>query len=387
MNLEKKYLIITHTYTTGPSQELRDYFIKNKATFAFLENPFSYNKNEKRSKITFYQKGKLVNSYQGISFKGSEVLYFFKDFFTTLILTIRLRKKFDVCIAADPLNTIAGWVLKKMRFFKKLIFWTIDYTPKRFDNIFLNKIYHSLDRFCCYHGDLLWNSSGRMKRARKENGVDLGKCPKEVIIVDGCHFDDIGRLSDKIINRFRLVFMGHLIPNKGVDLILLSLPEVVKKYPKLSLTIIGTGPEEKKLKRMIKNLGIEKKVTFTGYVKEYKDVEKMIARCGIAVAPYVPDPNSFTFFSDVGKVKIYLACGLPVLITDVPEIAKDIEKNKAGLIFEYNKDSLTETIKKLISNKDFYFEARKSAVNMAKNLSWDNVFRKVLTKSNKDLWN
>ena len=387
MIFNKKYLIITHTYTTGPSQELRDYFIKNKVTFAFLENPFFYNKNQKRSKVSFYQNGKFIKSFGGISLKGPEIFYFLKDFFEILTLTIKLGKKFDICISVDPLNTLSAWFLKKIGFFKKLVFWTIDYTPKRFDNNLLNNIYHSLDRFCCYHSDLLWNSSGRMKRARKENGVDLKKCSKEVIIVDGCHFDDIGRLPDKIINRFRLVFMGHLIPNKGVDLIFLSLPEIVKKYPKSSLTIIGTGPEEKKLKKMVKDLGIEKKVTFTGYVKEYKYVERMIARCGIAVAPYVPDPNSFTFFSDVGKVKIYLACGLPVLITDVPEIAKDIEKNKAGLIFEYNKDSLSKAIKKLVSSQDFYFEARKNAANMAKNLSWDNVFRKVLTKSNKYLWN
>ena len=383
----KKYLLISHTYTTGPSQELRNFFIKNRVSFAFVENPFSYNQNQKRSKISYYEKGKLVLSYQGVKINGSEVLYFIKDFFETLILTIKIKRRFDICITANPLNTTAAWFLKKFGLIKKIVFWTIDYTPQRLEEKLLNNLYHSMDRFCCYHSDFLWNSSGRMRKARQKNGVDLKRCARETVVVDGCHFNDIKRFPDEKINRYKLVFMGHLIPNKGVDLILKALPEVVKNYPKVSLKIIGTGPEENNLKKLAKELKVDKRITFTGYIKDYKVVEKMIASCGIAIAPYVPDPNSFTFFSDVGKVKIYLACGLPVLITDVPEIAKEIAKNKAGLIFDYQPRSLVTKMGKLLSSSSFYSHCRKNAIQMAQNLDWDNVFNQVLKTTDKNLWN
>ena len=220
-----------------------------------------------------------------------------------------------------------------------------------------------------------------MKEARKNNGVDIKKCAREIIVCDGCHFNDIKRLPDGEINRFKLVFMGHLVKGKGVDLIVNAMPELIKKYPNISLTIIGTGPEEENLKNLIRKLNIGNKVVFTGFMKEHKDLEKIITSCGIAIAPYLPDPNSYTFFSDVGKAKVYLACGLPVLITDVPEIAKDIQDEKVGLIFDYNKESLIEKIRILLESEKEYFNYRHSAIKMAEKLDWDYVFDDVISKT------
>jgi glycosyltransferase involved in cell wall biosynthesis len=376
-----KFLLITHTFTTGPTQELRDYFINNKVTFSFIENPFSFNKNQNRPQITYFKAGEKRKQFSGFASKGPNVLYFIKDFFYTIYFVVKTGEKYDVCIAADNLNTFSAWFLKKIGYIGKLIYWTIDYTPRRFENNILNKIYHWMDRFCCYHSDLIWNSSKRMMDARKNNGVDIKKCANEVIVVDGCHFDDITRIPDDKVNKFKLVFMGHLIKGKGVDFILNAIPELAKKYPDVSLTIVGTGTEEETLKNLAKDLNIEKNVSFTGFVKEHTDLEKIVASCGIALAPYVPDPNSFTFFSDVGKVKIYIASGLPVLITDVPEIARDIQDKKAGLIFDYNRESFIEKIGILLDSDAEYYKYRHNAIEFARSLDWKNVFGSVINET------
>ncbi len=381
INISKKMLIITHTFATGPTQELRDYLIKNEVSFSFIEHPFSYNKNQKQSQITYFKKGKETKCYKGDALKGPEILHYITDFIHTIYFAIRMGQKYDYCIAADNLNALAAWFLQKLGYVAKVIYWTIDYSPKRFDNSLLNNIYHAIDRFCCYHADILWNSSGRMREVRGKNGVDVERCAKEILVYDGCHFTAITRYPDSDINRLKLVFMGRLEKGKGVDLIIEAMPELLKKYPGISLTIIGTGPEEETLINLIAKLAIEEKVLFTGFIKEHKDLERIIASCGIAVAPYLPDPNSYTFFSEVGKVKIYLACGLPVLITDVPEFAKTIEEQGAGRVFEYNKESFLRNAGILLSNETEYFKCRHSAIELARKFEWDTIFECAINET------
>lgn len=378
---DMRFLLITHTFATGPSQELRDYFVQKKVTFTFVEHPFSFNCASKHSRITFFKNGKETQTSNGVDFSSSDLFHFIKDFLYTLYFVIRSRERYDVCIAVDNLNVIASFFLKKLGFFKKLVYWTIDYTPKRFENNLLNTIYHSVDRFCCYHSDLLWNSSKRMNYARRQNGVNMAKCAPEIIVPDGCHFDEIERISDDKVDRFKLVFMGHLAKNKGVYLIISSLPDLLQDYPQITLTIIGTGPEEDGLKNLAQKLNLHDKVFFTGYITDHKKVEQTIASCGIGLSPYVPDPNSCTFFSDVGKVKVYLACGLPVLITNVPEIAVDLQRNAAGVIFDYNKQSFVNQIKILLENEGKYFQYRHNAICFIENLSWDNVLNRVIAQT------
>ncbi|MDR0373373.1 MAG: glycosyltransferase [Nitrososphaerota archaeon] len=376
-----RFLLITHTFATGPPQELRDFFIKNDISFSFLEHPFSYNHQDKHSKVTLFESGKKVKTIMGPNYGGGDLLHFLLDFLLTFYFVIRSHKRYDVCIAADNLNAAASVFLKKLGFIRNLIYWTIDYTPNRFGNALLNAVFYNLDTFSCTQSDLLWNSSKRMNPARAKRGVAISNCAPEVIVPDGCHFEEIKRLDSSAVNRFKLVFMGHLVKNKGVDLLITALPDLLQMFPQVSLTIIGTGPEESNLKRVASSLNLDDKVFFTGYIKNHKQLEQTIAGCGVGLSPYVPDPNSYTFFSDVGKVKVYLACGLPVLITEVPEIATEIQNNGAGLIFKYDVQSFMAKVKLLIEDEVRYMEYRRNALYFVENLSWNNVFNEVLNQS------
>jgi anaerobic magnesium-protoporphyrin IX monomethyl ester cyclase len=375
------FLIITHTLATGPSQELRGFFASNKENFAFIEHPFSVNKIDKRSKVTLYEKGEIKSVRRGAKIKGLEIFYFIRDFFYTIYFVATSGKKFDVCIAADNLNAYSAWFLKITGKIGKLVYWTIDYSPVRFENNLLNKVYHLIDRFCCYRADLIWSSSERARGARVKNGMNIKKMAPEIIVRDGCHFKEIRRQEEGKMNRFRLVFMGHLIKNKGVELIIRTLPELIRSFPQVTLTIIGSGEEEENLKNLAKSMGLEEKVDFTGFIKEHKDVEKIIAQCGLAIAPYVPDPNNLTFFSDVGKVRIYLACGLPVVITNVPEIAKEIEEMKAGIIFEYNEKDLFNKLSVLLRDKELYSNYHRNAIEFVRQLDWKNIWNEAMKKT------
>ena len=89
-----------------------------------------------------------------------------------------------------------------------------------------------------------------------------------------------------------------------------------------------------------------------------------------------PLPQSyFTITIIPGKVKFYLGCGLPIVITDVPPIAKDIEKNQSGLIAEYDSVDFCNKIIGILNNYEIF---KNNAVEFGKIFDWNSIFRKSL---------
>lgn len=380
-NLKKlKVLVITHSYATGLSQEFVK-FLKNKIPLlVFIDHPFSYAK-EKRSSATLYQKGKITKKLLGPAIFGPDILYYFKDFLFTIFFALRLGKKFDFCVAADNLNALSALVLRKLGIVKKVIYYTVDYTPRRFENNILNSIYHLIDRICCYKVDIVWNSSVAMVVGREKVGVKTEKAAKQITVPDGCNFNQVERLPIEEINRFDVVFMGHLREKQGIGLLLESFFEVCQKVKKARLIVMGTGPLEDRLKEKARQLEVSDRVFFTGFIKDYSDLEKMMTKCAVAMAPYVPDPESFSFYSDVNKPKAYMSCGLPVIITPVPQIAYEIKEKRAGLLVNYNKREITEAIVKLLTNDRLYKEMRREAIKLASSYTWERIFVKALRET------
>ena len=64
---------------------------------------------------------------------------------------------------------------------------------------------------------------------------------------------------------------------------------------------------------------------------------------------------------------MYLACGLPVVITRVPPIAGEIEENNAGLAIDYSKEELVNAVLRLLSDEKLYLECRKMPLKWQSN--------------------
>jgi glycosyltransferase involved in cell wall biosynthesis len=370
-------VIITHVFVTGPPQELEEYLKDKVNTLMFIGHPFYY-ANDIRSYYRTYCNGKIINKKKARIWEVPELILYFKDIVYTLIWIINSKKGYDICVGADPLNAFAGILLKKIKKVNKVILYTIDYVPKRFNNILLNTLYCWLDSYCVKHSDQIWNLSQRMTEEREKKGVPNNG--NQIVVPIGVHFSRINRLSVENINRRHIVYMGHLRRKQGLELIFEALPKTIEKVPDVKLIIVGTGQFEKKLKRMCKTLEIEEYIEFKGYIEDHRDVEKILSKCAVGLAVYEPDPDSFTWYTDPSKPKQYLACGLPVIITRVPWIAEEIERMTMGIVINYHKGELTDAIVRLLTD-DIYFETcRKNAIKFASELEWDTIFDSVFSK-------
>lgn len=373
-------LIITHSFATGPSQELEKYIKCKTNTLAFIDHPFPYCE-ETRSSITVYKQGKIIKKSIAPNMGNIEFISYIKDLFLSIYYTLKTKEKFDVCIAFDNLNALSALILKGLGRIKKVIFFTVDYTPVRFKNRLLNKIYHLNDRFCCYNSDMVWNDSELMEIERGKNGLKMTKSAKQIVVPGGNNFNSIKRLSINEINRHHIVFMGHLIKKQGLDLAIDALEEIIKKVPMVKLVIIGKGEYENELIKRIANKNLGEYVDFTGFIEDHTKLEEILSRCAVAIAPYIPDSNSFTFYSDSGKSKTYMSAGLPVVITKVPQIAEQIDKNKAGFAIEYDQKQFVEAVTKLLKDDLLFKEYRENAIEFASKFSWDKIFDEAFLNS------
>ena len=372
----KRIVIIGHEYATGPSHALEIYLKHKVEKLFFIAHPFVFAK-DRRSHYRLYQDfGKLVEEKKFIDVFSNQILSVIKDVILSFFWILR-EGRFDVFVGVDATNTFVGILLKKIGFINKVIFYTIDYVPKRFENRILNTIYHFLDKFAVAYSDSVWNLSSIMVGEREKRGVSAKYREKQIVVPVGTE-SGVKQIPFKKIKRFHVVHMGHLIKKQGVQLFIEAIPEIVKKIPQFHAEIIGGGEYEIELKKLADKLSVSNYLTFYGFIENLGEVERLLSYCAVSIAPYVDSEDNYVRYTDPGKVKAYLTASLPLIITRVPAIALEIERRKCGIAINYNKHQLASAVVKLLSNKTTLMNYRKNAYNMGKEYRWDKVFKKAL---------
>jgi len=307
-----------------------------------------------------------------------DIVLYIKDLLVTFLATARSGLKFDLFMGADCLNAFAGLILKKFLFVRKVVLFEIDFSPRRFENTLLNLLYHFLDLFCSKKVDIIWSQTNRIAKAKITQGIPA----TEIIVVpQGALPYGMRLLHAKTRNRNRIVFLGNLTREKGFELLIETMDELRNTMPLIEVIVIGTGPHQASLRDEVKRRGIANHFRFLGYVKDNSEIIQIISSCGIGVAPYVPGENEFSTYGDPGKVKLYLACGLPVILTRVPEFADVVEKFGAGIVIDYSKDSLKQALLRFITDHEFYLTCSANALDLASRYDYSCIFHDSLTKT------
>lgn len=115
-----------------------------------------------------------------------------------------------------------------------------------------------------------------------------------------------------------LLFVGRLVPKKGLCHLLDALPAVLAKRPSVVLTIAGFGPEENALKTQARRLGIEASVKFTGAMPQHQ-LPDLYRRASLFVAPFIRDASGNQEGLPVALMEA-IGCGCPVIVGNVAGI-------------------------------------------------------------------
>jgi glycosyltransferase involved in cell wall biosynthesis len=198
-----------------------------------------------------------------------------------------------------------------------------------------------------------------------QNGVDL----RRICIINPSE------------NKCDVIFVGRLIKEKNVDVLIEAICHLRKDLPNVQCHIIGDGPEKEKLIGLIVKCGLPGKVRFFDFMEH----DEVIAR--IKSSKMLILPSSREGFGMV--VVEAFACGIPVItVRETRNAAVELISEETGLIVNLDAKELSNAIYTLINMKD---ENRKkmsrSAMDSAGAYDWDNIADKLMHFYNKAILN
>ncbi len=119
----------------------------------------------------------------------------------------------------------------------------------------------------------------------------------------------------------RLVFMGRLVPPKGVDQLVRAIA-LLKRRNRIAphLTIAGEGPERSSLEALTKELGLAQEVRFTGQLNR-GDLSALLRSSDIHIHPSLTESLCKSWLDAMGH-------GLPVITYRVGAAAATIGENR-----------------------------------------------------------
>lgn len=134
----------------------------------------------------------------------------------------------------------------------------------------------------------------------------------------------------------RLLFVGRLVPKKGLHHLLDALPQVLAHRSGIRLVIAGFGPEEAALKAKVKRVGVAANVEFLGAVPQ-SELPRLYHSASLFVAPFVRDAAGDQEGLPVALMEA-LGCGCPVVAGDVAGI-RDLLGDESTAVCVDPKDS------------------------------------------------
>lgn len=142
-----------------------------------------------------------------------------------------------------------------------------------------------------------------------------------------------------------VISLRNLEPLYDVESLVKSVPLVLKEIPESKFVIVGRGSEERGLRELAKSLDASDSVKFIGFVPN-DEVPQYLTTMDVYVSTSLSDAGIAASTAEA------MACGLPVIVTDVADNRKWVEEGVNGFVVPIrDPQSLAEKIIYLLQNE------------------------------------
>jgi len=213
--------------------------------------------------------------------------------------------------------------------------------------------------------------------------INLGLEAKRIKIINpGCNYPvQINKESKKVAKAIygeafpKLITISRLDGRKSHQNILMTIKNLLPKFPKLKYVSVGDGDERKNLKKLTKELGLDKEVIFILKSNE-QDKVALLEQSDLFIMPSIVYKKSIEGF---GITYVEAACyGKPSIGGIFGGEADAIQNGKTGYLCDGNDlNSIYETFLKTLANEN-YKQLGKNALEFSKNFSWDKIIKKYI---------
>lgn len=179
--------------------------------------------------------------------------------------------------------------------------------------------------------------------------------------------------------RYFVGFIGTFFPHQGLDTLITCAPNVIESVPNVLFLLVGDGRIRSRLEAHIDEKGVSTYFLLTGSVAPEK-VVRYINAMDICVAPFTKARNEEIGLSPL-KVYDYLACGKPVIASDIKGVGDLILHNNLGIaVPPDNPVELANAIKTLLLDDNLrasYSENGRKLV--VEKYNWELTVKRILS--------
>lgn len=293
--------------------------------------------------------------------------------FALRLLTVLLKERFDVIdISATPYVPVyAGWIASRLTRTPLVVTWHevwgdywLQYLKHRPG---VAQIARWTEAGCTALGDVdVAVSAFTEARLRKvlsptrplrlvENGISLDAIEESPAAECGAD----------------VVFLGRLIDDKKVEILLEALTLLRADFPCIRCDIIGDGPERLRLEELAQDWGLKPHVRFLGHLDE-RSMYGLVKAAKVFALPSVREGFG------VAIVEAQ-ACGLVPVVARASNSAAPLLVNNGvdGLVCDLQPEAFADAIAVLLGNEQRRSEMSRRARQAASNRDWDRIAERM----------
>lgn len=171
---------------------------------------------------------------------------------------------------------------------------------------------------------------------------------------------------DQLKNGTKIGFIGRLSREKNVATLIQAFEQINCTNEKISLLLVGSGPNEGELKNMVN--GSSKEITFLG---ARSDIDRIFWQIDIFALPSLTEGNPVSLMEA-------MSFGKPIVASDIPSISSMVENGKEALLVPpLSVDGWKNTLSKLAFDSTLQRELGEAAIKRIERINSDNQFQRL----------
>ncbi len=174
-----------------------------------------------------------------------------------------------------------------------------------------------------------------------------------------------------------ILYLGRLTAAKSVNILILSVKEILKKVPHVEVVIAGDGPAKKSLIKLVNTLGLAATISFVGKVSESEKLS-LYQKAWVFVNPSLIEGWGITTIEAN-------ACGTPVVASNVAGLRDAVHNPHSGFLVPYgNVNEFSKTITALLTHPVMRRRMSRQSIAWAKKFDWEKSAKEsiaIISKS------
>lgn len=160
-----------------------------------------------------------------------------------------------------------------------------------------------------------------------------------------------------------VVSWSRLRKYKSLDIAIRAFDRIRRELPEARMLIMGRGPDEERLRRLVTKLGLDDLVEFKGFLS-WEELVQTLHRCHVFLNPSPKEGWGLT-------VVEANQCGLPVVASDRPGLRDSVQDGVTGALVPYGDDeAMAREALQLLRDRELWSRRSEAARDWAATFSW-----------------